>query len=492
MTTIRILGGAARHAGPLALRADTLSVKRCSKDTLLEGARARRFGILRHTASMSAPPLPDSTPLHRLLRRAVDVQPSEVRATLLGFGWFFCLLAGYYLLRPLRDALGLAGGPDELQWLFTGTFLAMLALVPAFGALVSRLPPRRFVPLAYRFFTASILVFCVLSAADLKNVWVGRVFFVWISVFNLFVISIFWSVLADCFSNAQGRRLFGFIAAGGTVGTFVGPALAALLVTAFGPVALTLGAALLLEAALQCFDRLYPRGGGAAPDPAVGAATATGDARPIGGSVLAGLALIVRSPYLIGVCGYLLLHTAASTFLYFEQGRLVADAFPDTASRTRFFALVDLGVSTLTLLLQMFVTGRLMQRFGVATALVLLPIASALAFLAVALSPTLGVLAAAQALRRAFDYAVARPAREVLFTVLGREAKYKAKNAIETVVYRGGDALSGWISAGLGALGVGFAGVAALAIPLAALWAAVSLWLAREQERRLPARPRQD
>jgi len=431
--------------------------------------------------------------MHRLLRRAVDVQAHEVRATLLGFGWFFCLLGGYYLLRPLRDALGLAGGPDELQWLFTGTFVAMLALVPVFGALVARLPPRRFVPLAYRFFTASILVFCVLIAMDLKSVWVGRVFFVWISVFNLFVISIFWSVLADCFSNAQGRRLFGFIAAGGTAGTFVGPALAATLVSTLGPVALTLGAALLLEAALQCFFRLYPRDGAAAvPDHAAGGATATGDARPIGGGMLAGLALIVRSPYLRGLCGYLLLHTAASTFLYFEQGRIVAGAFADTASRTRFFALVDLGVSTLTLLLQLFVTGRLMKRCGVGTALVLLPVASALAFLAVALSPTVFVLAGAQALRRAFDYAVARPAREVLFTVLGREAKYKAKNAIETVVYRGGDALSGWISAGLGALGVGFAGLAALAIPLAALWAALSLWLARQQERRLQTRRLRD
>ena len=412
---------------------------------------------------------------------------------LLGFGWFFFLLGGYYLLRPLRDALGLAGGPEELQWLFTGTFVAMLALVPLFGALVARLPPRRFVPLAYRFFTASILIFCVLIAADLKSVWVGRVFFVWISVFNLFVVSIFWSVLADCFSNAQGRRLFGFIAAGGTAGTFVGPLMAASLVTALGPVALTLGAALLLEAALQCFYRLYPRDGEALAnddDDGAGAATAKGDARPIGGAVLAGLALIARSPYLLGLCGYLLLHTAASTFLYFEQGRIVAGAFADTASRTRFFALVDLGVSTLTLLLQLFVTGRLMRRFGVGTALVLLPLASALAFAAVALSPTVGVLAGAQALRRAFDYAIARPAREVLFTVVGREAKYKAKNAIETVVYRGGDAISGWISAGLGALGVGFAGLAALAIPLAALWAVLSLWLARQQERRLQARTR--
>ncbi|RZJ16107.1 MAG: MFS transporter, partial [Haliea sp.] len=367
----------------------------------------------------------------RLLRRIVDVHAGEVRAMLLGCGWFFCLLSGYYLLRPLRDALGLVGGAGELQWLFTATFVAMLALVPAFGALVSRLPPRRFVPWAYRFFTASILVFGGLIASDVQTVWVGRVFFVWISVFNLFVVSIFWSVLADCFSNAQGRRLFGFIAAGGTAGTFAGPALAASVATTLGPVALTLMAAVLLEIALQCFFRLYPthdtlRDAGAASGHhgavagSTGAdkATATPDAQPLGGSIFGGLALIARSPYLLGICGYLLLHTTASTFLYFEQGRMVADAFADTASRTRFFALMDLGVSALTLLLQLFVTGRLMRRFGVATALVMLPLASAAAFAALAVSPTILVLAMAQALRRAFDYAIARPAREVLFTVV--------------------------------------------------------------------------
>jgi AAA family ATP:ADP antiporter len=453
-------------------------------------------------APPSPPPPPPDPLLLRLLRRAVDVRPGEARATLLGFAWFLCLLAGYYLLRPLRDAMGLAGGPQELRWLFTATFVAMLALVPLFGWLTARLPPRRFVPIAYRFFILSMLAFCVPMALQSPGPWVGRAFFVWISVFNLFLVSIFWSVLADCFGNAQGRRLFGFIAAGGTVGTFVGPALAAALATAFGPAALVLAAALLLEAALRCFHGLYPRVPGAGPrgagpapatasgraEAAAGAATATGDGRPLGGGVLAGLGLILRSPYLLGLCGYLLLHTAASTFLYFEQGRLVAGAFADTASRTRFFALVDLGVSALTLLLQVGVTGRAMRRFGVGAALTALPVASALAFAAVALSPTVAVLAGAQVLRRALDYAVARPAREVLFTVVSREEKYKAKNAIETVVYRGGDAVGGWIATGLGALGIGFAGLAALAIPLAGLWALLAHRLARAQERRLRAR----
>lgn len=413
---------------------------------------------------------------HRLLRRVVRIAPEEVQATLLGFGWFACLLSGYYLLRPLRDALGLAGGVEELRWLFTATFLTMLLLVPVFGALVSRLAPRRFVPLVYRFFALTLLTFSALLALNVESAWLGRSFFVWVSVFNLFIVSIFWSVLADCFSNEQGRRLFGFIAAGGTLGTVVGPLLAAAAVSMFGTMALALLAALLLELALRCFRGIYPA-------PAAAREAALPDrSRPLGGQVWAGLALIVRSPYLLGICAYLLAHTAASTFLYFEQGRIVSEALADTAARTRYFALVDLCVSSLTLLLQLLITGVLMRKFGLVLCLALLPLATLAAFAALAWAPTLAVLAGVQILRRALDYAIARPAREVLFTVISREEKYKAKNAIETLVYRGGDAVSGWLSAALSALGMGLAGIALLAVPLSAAWCALCVWLARRQE----------
>lgn len=413
---------------------------------------------------------------HRLLRRVVRIAPEEVQATLLGFGWFACLLSGYYLLRPLRDALGLAGGVEELRWLFTATFLTMLLLVPVFGALVSRLAPRRFVPLVYRFFALTLLTFSALLALNVESAWLGRSFFVWVSVFNLFIVSIFWSVLADCFSNEQGRRLFGFIAAGGTLGTVVGPLLAAAAVSMFGIMALALLAALLLELALRCFRGIYPA-------PAAAREAALPDrSRPLGGQVWAGLALIVRSPYLLGICAYLLAHTAASTFLYFEQGRIVSEALADTAARTRYFALVDLCVSSLTLLLQLLITGVLMRKFGLVLCLALLPLATLAAFAALAWAPTLAVLAGVQILRRALDYAIARPAREVLFTVISREEKYKAKNAIETLVYRGGDAVSGWLSAALSALGMGLAGIALLAVPLSAAWCALCVWLARRQE----------
>jgi AAA family ATP:ADP antiporter len=416
--------------------------------------------------------------LGRLLERVVDAREDEIKAMLCGFAWFFCLLSGYYLLRPLRDAMGLVGGAGHLQWLFTATFFSMLALVPVFGAVASRWPPRRFVPLIYRFFALNILGFGWLFASGAQSVLLGGIFFVWISVFNLFAVSIFWSVLADHFNSEQGRRLFGFIAAGGTAGALVGPALAALLAVKAGIAVLAVLSAILLEAAVHCFRGLDRN----APCDANGKRHA--DDSRIAGGIFAGIQLILRDRYLLAIVVYLLLHSLASTFLYFEQGRLVASALKDTATRTQLFAVADFAVSCITLLLQLFVTGRFLRRFGVVAALVLLPLASLLAYGAIAAWPVLAVLVAVQSLRRALDYAIARPGREVLFTVVSREAKYKAKNVIETVVFRGGDAATGWLFAGFAAAGIGFGAMALASLPVVAGWSALALWLAREQERK--------
>ena len=411
---------------------------------------------------------------HRLLRRLVDVRPGETVALLAGFGYFFCLLSGYYLLRPLRDPLGLVGGSAQLQWLFTATFAVMLLLVPVFGLLARRWPPRRFVAIIYRFFAFNILCFGALFAAGVQELAVSRIFFVWISVYNLFVVSIFWSVLADHFSSAQGRRLFGFIAAGGTAGALAGPAPAALLAGTAGVAWLAVLAAVLLELALQCCRRLQRE--------TQGRERAVSGEQALGGSVLAGVRLVLHDRYLLGIVAYLLLHSFASTFLYMEQGRIVAASLADTASRTRLFASVDLAVSCLSLVLQMAVTGQVLRRFGVVAGLALLPLAGLAAFAAIAVWPTLLVLVAAQGARRAVDYALARPAREVLFTVVSREAKYKAKSVIETVVYRGGDAASGWLAALAASVGIGYGGIALLWLAPVAGWLALSAWLARQQQ----------
>lgn len=414
----------------------------------------------------------------------LDVRPSERSALILGFAFHFCVLASYYLVRPLRDALGLEGGADKLQWLFTATFVVMLLMVPLFGALASRLPATRFVPLIYRLIGLSMLVFGVLIANHFAPVLVGRVFFVWISIYNLFIVSIFWSVLVDRFSSEQGRRLFGCIAAGGTLGTFIGPLLAATMATRLGPMALTLAAALLLEVAVRCYRGLLSRTQSQSGNRSI-------DERRMGGSILAGITLILRSPYLLGLVLFMLLHTSAATLLYFEQGRIVAGSYADTGSRTQFFAVVDLIVSALTLTLQVLLTAPLIRVVGIGGALVAMPLATIVAFAAMALAPIPTTVALAQGLRRAVEFAIVRPAREVLWTVVSREEKYKAKNVIETLVYRGGDAASGWLSAGLTALGAGFGLVALVIVPFAGVWGWTCLWLARQQARRAAPQPRE-
>ena len=417
-----------------------------------------------------------------LLARAVEVRPGELRALLLSFAYFFCLLSSYYVLRPLRDEMGVASGVEHLQWLFSGTFAAMLAAVPLFGWIVARLPRRSFVPMVYRFFALNMLIFFVLFSLDPGAIAVARAFYIWVSLFNLFVVSVFWSVMADLFSNEQGRRLFGFIAAGGSAGALLGPSLTASLAVPLGPINLLPIAVVLLELAVQCALALFRHAPPRDTAPGADADTDAGEA-PIGGSILSGFTAVLRSRYLAGLCLYMLLFTATSTFLYVEQANVVAGAFADPAERTRLFALIDLAVGVLTLGTQLFATGRLIRRLGTAGALAATPLLTAAGFLALAAAPTLVLVVAFQALRRAANFALSQPAREVLFTVIGREAKYKSKNFIDTAVYRGGDAASCWAFAGLRGLGLDLATIALVAVPLALLWLATGVFLGRREAR---------
>lgn len=420
--------------------------------------------------------------LQRTLARVVAVRPGEARALLWSFAYFFCLLAGYYVLRPLRDEMGIAGGVRNLQWLFTATFVVMLAAVPVFGALVARLPRRRFVPLVYHFFVLNIAIFWLLLSFDVGRVHVARVFFVWISVFNLFAVSVFWSFMADLYASEQGKRLFGFIAAGGSAGALLGPAVTVLLAVPLGPVNLLIIAALLLELAVLCAHRLEHAAPRAATD-RTSAQPATPDAA-LGGGWLAGIALLLRSPYLAGIALWVALLSLAGTFLYFQQASIVASASDDPAVRTRIFATIDLAIGILTILVQFFATGRLIARFGVGAAAAALPLVFALGFLALAFSPALFVVIAFQALQRATNFALSNPAREVLFTVLGREEKYKAKNVIDIVVFRGADAGSGWLFSAMRGAGLELQAIALASVPLAAAWLGLAVVLGRAQERR--------
>jgi len=424
----------------------------------------------------------------RWLGRVVAARPGEMQALLWSFAYFFCLLAGYYVLRPLRDEMGIAGGVRNLQWLFTATFVAMLAAVPVFGAMVARLPRRRFIPLVYHFFVANIAIFWLLLTFDVGKVQVARVFFVWISVFNLFAVSVFWSFMADLFASEQGKRLFGFIAAGGSAGALLGPALTVGLAAPLGPVNLLIVAAMFLELAVLCAHRLES----AAAPAASALAAATGnpalgtrsESAALGGGWLAGIAMVLRSPYLAGIALWVCLLSLAGTFLYFQQANIVAAASDDPAVRTRIFAAIDLSIGLLTIIVQFFATGRLIARFGVGRAAAALPLVFGLGFLALAFAPMLFVVIAFQAIQRTANFAIANPAREVLFTVLEREEKYKAKNVIDIVVFRGADALSGWLFSALRGAGLELSTISLATVPVTGVWLVLAVALGRGQERR--------
>lgn len=407
-----------------------------------------------------------------MLARIVAIREDERAAALWSFVYFFCLLSSYTMLRPLREEMGIQGGVENLQWVFTGTFVAMLMCVPIFGWAASRFSRRTLLPIVYIFFIFDLALFYALFALDIAAVYVARAFFIWVSVFNLFVVSVFWSFMADLFTNEQARRLFGFIAAGGSAGAFAGPALTALLAVPLGAINLLPLSAVLLAATLACISRLSRWG-----------RDRRGDEQALGGGILEGVRVLARSPYLLGICAYIVLYSALSTFLYFEQAHIVKAAIADSDERTRLFAIVDASVNVLALAVQIFLTGRLISRFGVAFALGFAPAIAAGGFAVLSAMPSLAVLLAFQVLHRAANHAVAKPAREILFTVVSREEKYKSKNFIDTVVYRGGDAASGWLFTGFAAMGLGLSAVSLIAVPVALVWFISGIALGRKQEK---------
>lgn len=413
----------------------------------------------------------------RRMQRVLELRGGEAMPVALSFGCFFCLLAASHVLRPIREALGIEGGVYTLPWLWTGTFVGTLVLYPALGALASRTTRTRFAGAVFATIAASLIVFRMLLAGDLPEVPLARAYYVWVSVFNVLLTSVFWGVMADVFSNEQGRRLFGAIAAGGTAGAVCGTITTRLLVRAFGVEGMLLIAAILIGGALVCVAGLSrgPRtgdGSAAARDPI------------IGGHILDGLSHVARSRYLLTICASILLLTSTATFVYFQQAWIVDREIADRAGRTEFFADVDFGAQMLTLLVQLILTRWAIRRVGLTGLLVAVPLVTGLGFAALAIAPALAVVAVAQVLRRASENGFGRPGREILFTVVSREDKFKAKNVVDVVVYRGGDAVVGWLNIGLKAAGLGLGALALAALPLCALWVFTGVALGRMEERR--------
>ena len=414
-----------------------------------------------------------------LLKKIVDVKPEETRALWLSFVFFFVVLAGYYVIRPVRDNIG-ATYFENLWWMFTVVLLVMIVANALFSAIVSRMSRRRFIPIAYRFFILNLIIFFVLMqyVPPGKQPWVDGCFFVWVSVFNLFATAVFWGFMTDLFRTEQGKRLFGFIAVGGSLGGMLGPIITTSLVHYVSTGVLLLICAAMLEIAAQSV-RFFPAE--FRPDTSRSGDEAATAEKPIGGKFWDGVTHICKSPYLFGLFLFILLYTLTSTWTYFQQAELTKVGFVDKAARTAFFAKLDLSVNTLTLFLQVFLTGRLMKFLGVTVTLLFMPVLSLFGFAAMGIAPVIAVLAIFQVARRASTFAFMRPAREVLFTVLPREDKYKAKSFIDTFGYRCGDQLGSLSYKGLQELGFGLSAISFIALPVVAAWCALGVWLGRKQ-----------
>ena len=428
--------------------------------------------------------------MKKLFTKIVDVKPEEIRALWLGFILFFVVLAGYYVIRPIRDNIG-ATQFENLWWMFTVVLVAMIVANALFSMIVARMSRRKFIPIAYRFFILNLVIFFVLMQfmPPGKQPWVDGCFFVWVSVFNLFATAVFWGFMTDIFTNEQGKRLFGFIAVGGSLGGMLGPLITASLVHRVSTGVLLLICAGMLEVAAQSI-RFFPAEFHRHDSRSAGDAAAA--EKPIGGKFWDGVTHICKSPYLFGLFLFILLYTLTSTWTYFQQSELTKVGIVDKAARTAFFAKLDLSVNTLTLVLQIFLTGRLMKFLGVTVTLLFMPVLSLFGFAAMGLVPVLAVLAVFQVARRASTFAFMRPAREVLFTILRREDKYKAKSFIDTFGYRCGDQFGAWSYGGMQALGLGLSTISYIAVPVVACWCALGVWLGRKHRALADAQAKRD
>ncbi len=405
-----------------------------------------------------------------LLRRAVDVRGSEVAAALGSFATFALVLGGYYLIRPVRENVSAEATADQRQFWFLLVFAVMLAAVPVFAWVVARVPRRAILPGIYMFFVG-LMVFFWLTLRSGGDGTLGASFFVFGSVFNLFVVSLFWILMSDIYDSEQAKRLYGFIAAGGTTGAVLGPFAANSLVTVVGQENLLLIAAavFVLAAALSVWLRGVAAREGAAPNGKI-------DAPPTLRSLLSGAERVFRDSYLLRIAGYVLIANLLSTFFYLEQSRLAGEMLPDATTRVQFFADRDLITSVLSVLVQVFLTGRIMARFGVGVAAAVLPALTVVGLGVYAAMPELHVVAAIMVAERVAAFALSNPATKVLYTAVDSDERYKAQSFIDTVVYRGGDALSGAVFNGLTkAVGLPLSAVAVLSVPVAGLWLAMSL-----------------
>ncbi len=425
---------------------------------------------------MSTPHSSTTEPAN-FLEKVTGARANELSAAALSFAYFFCLLASYYVLRPIRDEMAVQIGKNGLAEIFTYVFLAMLIVTPIFGWLMARYARKKLLVWLYVFFALNLLAFnFYFSTAGQQSPLIARVFYIWVSVYNLFVISVFWSFMADLFTSDQAKRIYGFVAAGGTIGAIAGPFITVNLVSVIGAKNLLLVSAGFLIIAIVLITLLvrWEKANAVSDEEK---AQLANEEKPMGGSVWAGLRDVITDPYLLAICGFLFLYALLSSLLYFAQIDLLPKAIPNSNERIELLGKTDLAVNIITLSIQLLAFGKLMTKLGPRFMLVAMPVLSVIGFVAMAVSPVLTVLLVFGVIRRAGEYAVSKPARETLFNVLPTEQKYKAKNVIDTLVHRTGDVSSTWIITLLSRAGISLQTMSSAAVPVAAVWTLVAFWL---------------
>ena len=400
---------------------------------------------------------------------------NETVATALSFLFVFVLMAAYFMLRPVRDSLSSDWTDVELSWLWTSTFFISAIAVSIYGGVISRMRLRVIVPGVYTFFALTFVGFYVAgNTLGENNDLVNRAYYVWISVFSLYHLSVFWTFMSGLYDKAQAKRLFSIIAMGATAGALAGPAVAALFVTKIGNLNLLLIASVMLVTTIPIILRLEGLTGSELGQADLQSNLASD--QELSGNPFSGFRTFISNPYLLAIGLFILMYVVMNTFIYFELRKMLGEF--DRETRTQIWASIDLAVNLLTFFTAFFVTARLATRSGMPTTLALIPLFMVGGWIVVALSPVLAVLIGLQVARRAGNYAITRPGREMLFTAVDADTRFKAKPVIDIVVYRGGDVITAWLYTALTAtLGLGLAGVAGVAAVIAAIWAGTGVYL---------------
>ena len=418
--------------------------------------------------------------LHKLANKLIKVKPDEIPAALLSFLFVFTLMAAYYVLRPVRDAMSSDWTDAELSWLWTLNFFISAGAVLLYGLVVSRVRLRRLVPGIYIFFAASFLLFYLATRWLEDTVLIDKSFYVWVSFFALFHVSVFWSFMSDIYSSGQSRRLFGLFGAGASIGAVTGPAIPVFLGDQLGVYNLLLIAALMLLLIVPLIFYLE-KTRSRIPGETVNNSDPT-TLGSIGGDFFNGFIDFISHRFLLGIGLFIVLYTMMSSFVYFELKNVMVEY--DRATRSQYWGMMDLIVNTLAILTAFFATSRLATRFGLAVTLALIPVILVFGWIAVAVAPGLALLIGLQITRRAGNYAITKPAREMLFTGVERETRFKTKPVIDIVVYRGGDVLAGWTYTALAqGIGLGLGAIAIVAALLACLWTLVAVFLGNSHEK---------